>query len=120
FARGVSNGERQTIARQRAKIIAIPAQRAHLAASRTVVQGVRRSIQALHKPLLDIAGDCQVGANIHYQRIARHFRTSTHMSIFEAGNRHDGWLFFVEKLFYRMSKTWRLLRLPHESATVQR
>src|SRR5712664_1834690 len=76
--------------RQGRKIIAVSAQLAHLPASCTVVQGADGWIQALHKPLLHIAGDGPVPADIHHQCIARHFRTSTCTSLLDARNRHDG------------------------------
>src|SRR5579859_1756790 len=88
MARGIADGQRQTFSLERREIIAIAAQFVNLPASRAVIQSVDRRIQAMHKPLLYIAGHQPVPADIHHQGIGHHFRASTLKSILELRNRH--------------------------------
>jgi CTP:molybdopterin cytidylyltransferase MocA len=101
FAGGVSDAQGETIVRERQDTIAITAEGANLPAARAVTQSVNRHARMVHKALLYVAGGCPVLANIHYNCIGRHLRTSVRMSIPEAQNRHhDGPIFFSKISFW--------------------
>jgi hypothetical protein len=70
------------------EIVAIAAQLKHLATAPAELEILERPVDFMHKPPLHIAGNRPVPAQIHYHRIARHFRTSTHRSVFDRRNRH--------------------------------
>jgi hypothetical protein len=57
---------------------------------RAIVHRIAGTAQPLHEPLLDIAGQYPVQANVKHHIVGRHFLTSTYMSVLGEKDRHVG------------------------------